>query len=246
MGKRKRERKKQEKRNDCVIFSFGIFTYFHSLAIEWCFEAYRAGAYKKQFKLCWLHGYWTIHDARFHSLEWNGTTLNIEQFRELILTRFLNPCTAKGRECFSTYSISILCVLSDWKKEKEIEFSEYELWIAMRMRIQFKSVPSRSYEMDALKGTKARNKTNKNRTKDKREENGRPSRARCNKRQLENEIRTKWRLTSFLNAMNYDTMYWVLWLYLHDPFEVFPMLNNLRVMVFHLNFLHPTKPCRSI
>lgn len=48
-----------------------------------------------------------------------------------------------------------------------------------------------------------------------------------------NEIRTKWKLTSFLYAMNYGTMYLVLWLYLHDPFEVFPMLSNLRVMVFH-------------
>lgn len=61
-------------------------------------------------------------------------------------------------------------------------------------------------------------------------------------RKKNTEIRTKWKLTSFLNAMNYDTMCSVLWLYLHDPFEVFPMLNNLRVMVFHLNFLHPTKP----
>lgn len=65
---------------------------------------------------------------------------------------------------------------------------------------------------------------------------------RKTKRQLKNEIRAKWKLTSFLNALNYDTMCSVLWLYLHDPFEVFPMLYNLRTTVFHLNFLHRTKP----
>lgn len=147
----------------------------------------------------------------------------MNEFRELILTRFLNPCNAKGRECFSTYSISILCY-QEREREKREEDEDY-------VPKHSKKKKRKKYIYIEISKQKFNTETNPERQlREKRE------------RKKNTEIRTKWKLTSFLNAMNYDTMCSVLWLYLHDPFEVFPMLNNLRVMVFHLNFLHPTKP----